>query len=170
VPDVLTTGRKSITLNSDNSGITRTKTYIKGEKNMEKTKAGISVGIAGAALYFAAYFGGYIPAILLGGYVLIAEQNDWLKRAAVKAVATLMCFSALYAVIGLLPDALGWISSLVSLFNGSFSYSIVTKILNVITDAIDIVRTVVFLMLGVKALTMSTIKVPFVDSFINKYM
>jgi uncharacterized membrane protein len=137
---------------------------------MEKTKAGISVGLAGAALYFAAYFGGYIPAILLGGYVLLKEENQWLKRTAVKAVATLMCFSALYAVIGLLPDALGWISSLVNLFNGSFSYSIVTKILNVITDAIDIVRTIVFLMLGVKALTVSTIKVPFVDNFINKYL
>jgi hypothetical protein len=40
----------------------------------------------------------------------------------------------------------------------------------VITDAIDIVRTIVFLMLGVKALTVSTIKVPFVDNFINKYL
>jgi uncharacterized membrane protein len=149
---------------------TRTRSYMKGDRKMEKTKVGISVGIAGAAIYFAAYFGGYIPAILLGGYVLLKEENDWLKRTAVKAVATLMCFSVLYAVIGLIPDALGWISSLVSLFNGIFSYTVVNKILNVITDTIDIVRTVAFLMLGIKALTVSTIKIPFVDDFINKYI
>lgn len=137
---------------------------------MEKTKLGISVGIAAAAIYFVAYFGGYIPAILMAGYVLIAEENQWLKRSAVKAVATLACFSALFAVIGLLPDALSWIGSLVDLFNGSFSYSIVSKILSVITEALDIAKTVIFLMLGVKALTQATIKVPFVDNFLNKYM
>lgn len=137
---------------------------------MEKTKLGISVGIAAAAIYFIAYFGGYIPAILMAGYVLIAEENQWLKRSAVKAVATLACFSALFAVIGLLPDALSWIGSLVDLFNGSFSYSVVSKILSVITEALDIAKTVIFLMLGVKALTQATIKVPFVDNFLNKYM
>ena len=137
---------------------------------MEKTKLGISVGIAAAAIYFVAYFGGYVPAILMAGYVLIAEENQWLKRSAVKAVATRACFSALFAVIGLLPDALSWIGSLVDLFNGSFSYSVVSKILSVITEALDIAKTVIFLMLGVKALTQATIKVPFVDNFLNKYM
>lgn len=137
---------------------------------MEKTKLGISVGIAAAAIYFVAYFGGYVPAILMAGYVLIAEENQWLKRSAVKAVATLACFSALFAVIGLLPDALSWIGSLVDLFNGSFSYSVVSKILSVITETLDIAKTVIFLMLGVKALTQATIKVPFVDNFLNKYM
>lgn len=137
---------------------------------MEKTKLGISVGIAAAAIYFVAYFGGYVPAILMAGYVLITEENQWLKRSAVKAVATLACFSALFAVIGLLPDALSWIGSLVDLFNGSFSYSVVSKILSVITEALDIAKTVIFLMLGVKALTQATIKVPFVDNFLNKYM
>lgn len=140
----------------------------KGE--MEKTKLGISVGIAGAAIYFVAYFGGYIPAILMAGYVLIAEENLWLKRSAVKAVTTLACFSVLFAIIGLLPDALSWIQTLVNVFNGSFDYGIVSKILSVFTEAISIVKTVIFLMLGVKALSMATIKVPFVDNFINKYM
>lgn len=137
---------------------------------MEKTKLGISVGIAGAAICFVALFGGYLPAIVMAGYVLIAEENQWLKRTAVKAVVTLACFSVLFAVIGLLPDALGWIQSLVNVFNGSFSYDIVSKILYVVTDALDIAKTVIFLMLGVKALNMATIKVPFVDNFINKYM
>lgn len=137
---------------------------------MEKTKLGISVGIAAAAIYFVAYFGGYVPAILMAGYVLIAEENQWLKRSAVKAVATLACFSALFAVIGLLPDALSWIGSLVDLFNGSFSYSVVSKILSVIIGALGIAKTVIFLMLGFKALTLSNVKVPFVDNFLNKYM
>ena len=137
---------------------------------MEKAKLGISVGIAAAAIYFIAYFGGYIPAILMAGYVLIAEENQWLKRSAVKAVATLACFSALFAVIGLLPDALSWIGSVAYLFNGNFSYGVISKILSVITGALDIAKTVIFLMLGFKALTLSNVKVPFVDNFLNKYM
>ena len=137
---------------------------------MEKTKLGISVGIAAAAIYFIAYFGGYIPAILMAGYVLIAEENQWLKRSAVKAVATLACFSALFAVIGLLPDALSWIGSVAYLFNGNFSYVVISKILSVITGALGIAKTVIFLMLGFKSLTLSNVKVPFVDNFLNKYM
>lgn len=137
---------------------------------MEKTKLGISVGIAATAIYFIAYFGGYIPAILMAGYVLIAEENQWLKRSAVKAVATLACFSALFAVIGLLPDALSWIGSVAYLFNGNFSYGVISKILSVITGALGIAKTVIFLMLGFKALTLSNVKVPFVDNFLNKYM
>lgn len=72
---------------------------------MEKTKLGVSVGIFGAFLYVAALFGGYIAITLLAGYVLLMESNEWLKKTAVKAVATLACFSFLSLLIGLIPDA-----------------------------------------------------------------
>lgn len=52
-----------------------------------KTKLGISVGLLGTMVYFAALFGGYTPVILLAGYVLLFEENEWLKKAAIKAVA-----------------------------------------------------------------------------------
>lgn len=59
---------------------------------MQKTKLGLSVGLVGAALYFLGLFS-FIPAFLLAAYVLLMEENQWLKRAAVKMVAVLIGFS-----------------------------------------------------------------------------
>lgn len=76
---------------------------------MEKTKLGVSVGIFGAFLYVAALFGGYIAITLLAGYVLLMESNEWLKKTAVKAVATLACFSFLSLLIGLIRMLWRWL-------------------------------------------------------------
>lgn len=134
-----------------------------------KTKIGISVGLLGAAVYFAALFGGYVPAIILAGYILLREDNEWLRKSAVKAVALMMLISFVITLIALIPDLLSWISSLVAVFKGTFNYGIVGSIVSLITKAIDIVRTCLFLMLGTKALNQGTVAVPFVDKIINKY-
>src|SRR5574344_1340231 len=49
---------------------------------MEKTKLGIPVGLLGAAMLFACYFGGYLVSFVLAGYILLFEENAWLKRTA----------------------------------------------------------------------------------------
>lgn len=54
-----------------------------------KTKLGISAGLLGAAVFFLALVGGWIPTILVAGYILLFEANDWLKNCAVKAVAVI---------------------------------------------------------------------------------
>lgn len=134
-----------------------------------KTKLGISVGLLGTMVYFAALFGGYTPVILLAGYVLLFEENEWLKKAAIKAVALLVSIAFLVTVINLIPDILSWISTIVSVFKGTFNYSIVTSVISIFAKAIDIIRTCLFLTLGVKALNQGTVAVPFVDKLINKY-
>lgn len=53
---------------------------------MEKTKLGVSIGLLGAGIFAAALFGGYVATIVLAGYVLLMETNEWLRRAAVKAL------------------------------------------------------------------------------------
>ena len=91
---------------------------------MEKTKLGVSVGIFGAFLYVAALFGGYIAITLLAGYVLLMESNEWLKKTAVKAVATLACFSFLSLLVGLIPDAVDVITEVFNVFFNFFGNSI----------------------------------------------
>lgn len=134
-----------------------------------KSKLGISVGLLGAGIYLAALFGGYVAVIVLAGYVLLVEENEWLKKSAVKAVALLMTISFAITLINLVPDLLSWISSLVSIFKGTFNYGVVSSVISLITKAIDIVRTCLFLMLGAKALNQGTVAIPFVDKIINKY-
>lgn len=134
-----------------------------------KSKLGISVGLLGAGIYLAALFSGYLAVIVLAGYVLLVEENEWLKKSAVKAVALLMTISFAITLINLVPDLLSWISSFISIFKGTFNYGVVSSIILSITKAIDIVKTCLFLMLGVKALNQGTVEIPFVDKIINEY-
>lgn len=137
---------------------------------MKTTKLGVSVGLLGAGAYLATYFSGYFVAFLIAGYVLMFEENVWLKKACVKAIAVSCVFDVLTAAIGLIPDVLSWISSFLGIFGVYFSYSLASSIISVVVGAIGIVQTVVFLALGLKALKQDTIAIPVVDGMIEKYI
>lgn len=70
---------------------------------MQKTKLGITISGLAAAIYLTCLFGGYIPAIILTGYVLMVEENEWLRRNAVKAIVLMMIFSVFIYGINLIP-------------------------------------------------------------------
>ena len=79
---------------------------------MQKTKIGISAGCFGAVIYLAGVTGGLLLAVILIGYVLLVEENLWLRRCAVKAGALLFIFSMCILAIGLIPDAINCIEFL----------------------------------------------------------
>ncbi len=137
---------------------------------MQKTKLGVSVGLLGAAAYFSSLFAGYVALFLIAGYVLLFEENEWLKKTAVKAVALTMAISVVVTAIGLIPDCLNCISNFLGIFNVYVSLSIVTSIISVVVQIINILENVLFLILGLKALNQGTITIPVVDNLINKYM
>ena len=137
---------------------------------MEKTKLGISVGLFGALVFAAALFGGYMSSIIILGYVLLFEANEWLKKSAVKAVATLVAFSFVTAVIGLVPDAINWVANVINTFGGSVRFEFINDVFSDIKGVISILKDLVFLGLIYKALNQGTIKLPVVDDLINKYM
>lgn len=137
---------------------------------MEKTKLGVSVGLLGAGVFFSALFGGYIPVILVAGYVLLCEDSDWLKKAAVKAVALLMTFSVLTYALGLIPDLFYWLEDFLGLINLNISFSFINNIVNLLTSAIAIVKIVAFLVLGLKALKKEDFAISAIDDMVNKHM
>ena len=137
---------------------------------MEKTKLGISVGLMGAALYFLGLFSSYIVAVLLAGYVLLFEDNAWLKKSAVKAVAVLAIFSFATAVVNLLPNAVNLINDFVAIFGGHFYLSFLSNLVGFVTTALNLLEKLLLLGLGLTALNQGTLPVPFVDGLINKHM
>lgn len=137
---------------------------------MQKTKLGISVGMLGAVLYFMGLFGGYLITLLLAGYVLLCENNEWLKKAAVKVVAIMIIFSFWTTIVGLVPGAISVIDDIVSIFGGNFYISFVSNLVNAIVSVLNILEKLLLLGLGVKALNQGTIPVPAIDNLINKYM
>ena len=137
---------------------------------MQKTKLGISVGLLGAAIYFMGLFSGYMVAVVLAGYVLLFEENSWLRKSAVKAVSVMVLFSLLIAVLNLVPNAIGFINDIVSIFGGSFYVAFLSNLISAVVAALNIIEKLLMIGLGVKALTQGTIAVPVVDNLINKYM
>lgn len=137
---------------------------------MQKTKLGVSVAVLGAAVYFAGLFSGYTITIIMAGYILLMEENVWLKKSAVKSVALMIAFSALSVLLGLIPDAIGVIGNVVGIFGGSFRISVLTNTFYMLINALNLLEKILFLILGLKALNQGTIKVPVIDKLVDKCM
>lgn len=137
---------------------------------MQKTRLGISVGLLGAAIYFMGLFSGYLVAAVLAGYVLLFEENSWLRKSAVKAVSVMAVFSLLITVLNLVPNAISFVDNVVSIFGGSFNVEFLSNLISAAVAALDIIEKLLMIGLGVKALNQGTIAVPVVDKLINKYM
>ena len=137
---------------------------------MQKTRLGISVGLLGAAIYLVGLFGGYVARVVRAGYTLLFESNGWLRRSAVKAVVLMVAFSALNAVLGLIPDCFSAIEEVVALGGGEFQLVLLNHLFSAVIQLVDVVKKVLFLVLGAKALRQSTVVIPAVDEFISSYM
>lgn len=137
---------------------------------MQKTKLGISICMVCAGVCFTAFWGGWIATILLVGYILLFEENEWLRYNSVKAFATMVLFAVLASLISLIPDFLSWIGNIVAVFDGNFNYEIVTKIFRVLSNLVSLVEKIVFLVMGMKAFKMGSLYIPVVEGLLNKYM
>ena len=113
---------------------------------MQKTRMGITVGLLGAAIYFAGIFGGYIIMIIMAGYVLLFEENAWLKRTAVKAVSLMMFFSFIMILINLIPDAMNCIGYIASMFGGNFYIGFISNLASAVISVIGIIEKVLFIL------------------------
>lgn len=129
---------------------------------MQKTKIGISVGVMGAVMYFASLFGGYIPMLLLAGYIFLKEENIWLRKAAFKAVALMLVFSACGAVISSVNDILG-------IFNSLFDWSleIPLELDYVLSRIIDLVKVIMFAVLGFRVFSQGDVAISTIDKAIS---
>ena len=83
---------------------------------MQRTKLGISVGLLGAAICFSGLFGGYLLTGVLVGYVLLFEENIWLRKTAIKTLALMMGFSLASSVIGLFPSLIHIVDNIFMMF------------------------------------------------------
>ncbi|MDE5965300.1 MAG: hypothetical protein K2G89_00495 [Lachnospiraceae bacterium] len=137
---------------------------------MQKSRLGISVGMLGAAVCFMGLFGGYTPILIAAGYVLLFEENAWLKKNSVKAVAVMIGISVFCTAIGYIPDAISLVSSLLNIFGSHFSISIVSNIVSFVVEAMSLIRSLILFMMGLKALNQGTVSVPVIDNLIDKHM
>ena len=139
---------------------------------MEKTKLGISVGLLGALVFFAGYSGLTVLA-LVGGYVLLKEENSTLKKYVVYAAALMIAFLAASMCITAIEtvfDFLNFNSWMTSVDGLSTVYRVIMALFETLTDILYIAEILVFGFLALMALAGKEIKIAFLDKLVEKHM
>ena len=133
---------------------------------MGNTKIGVPAKLLAGFAYLVAFFSGYTAFLLIGGYVLLREQNDWLRFHAVKAGLLMICFSVAGAVVSLIPNLMSWLGTWFNLFGGSFHPSFIYNIQSVLSSTLDLLEKVLFLLLGIFAFLGKDLALPPLDKVV----
>ena len=137
---------------------------------MQKTKLGISVTLAMAALYFLGLYGGYVITGIFVGYILLKEEDLGLKKEAVRVALLMILFSLVGTALNLLPNILSIFTSLMEIFDVHTYFSFFHRVFDVLASALSLLKTVVFVLLGLGAVFGKSTKLPVIDPIIEKYM
>lgn len=134
---------------------------------MEKTKLGLRVPVMGALAFVLFHFGGYVAGLIYLGYVLLFEADLELKKTALTALLAAIAFSVVNVVIGLLPDVLNVIESLLAIFTLNVHISFVDKVANLFYNILNVVKPVVMLGLAVMAWSNKPVKLAVLDKLMD---
>lgn len=142
---------------------------------MQKSKLGISVGLLCAILYLSYLFNSTIISLAIIAYILIVEENIWLKKSAVKSLVVYIGIAVVLPfVISIIPELFELVDDLLNIFDVYLTnydfYDVIMKIFSFLGNVVYFCRTLLFIALGALSLKQATIKLPVVDDLINKYM
>ena len=142
---------------------------------MEKTKLGIPAALMAAIICLLSYYGGYVIAGVMVGYVLLVEESESLKKLALKVLAILLTFSVINTVLYLIPNVMSTIRSLIYVFD-EYAYSEeffgngISRFVDFLSNLLSLVKTVLFLLLGYFSLTGKEFKIPVLDGLFDKLL
>ena len=136
---------------------------------MEKTKLGLNVGMMAALVYLVCNFAGYTIALLLVGYVLLMEDNAWLKKCALKGALIMIGLSVCSSVINLIPNIISIPLDLLNIFGFNLYFNFMYEITNLLYNLVSLAETVVLLMLSLKAVSKVDFPVPVIDKVVEMF-
>ena len=136
---------------------------------MEKTKLGLNVGMMAALVYMVCNFAGYTVALMLVGYVLLCEDNAWLKKCALKGTLIMIALSVCNSVINLIPNIISIPLDLLNIFGFNLYFNFMYEITNLFYNLLSLVETVVLLMLSFKAVSKLDLPVPVIDKLVEMF-
>lgn len=137
---------------------------------MQKTRLGLAVGFAGAIMYLLGLYGGYLICLLYAGYILLFEENEWLKKCAVKTVVIMLACSVLNTLIYFIPSVWDFLCSIINLFGANLYVEFLGRVTNVLSSALNLAEKILFIGLALKAFNQGDIPVPALDRFIEKHI
>lgn len=137
---------------------------------MQKTKLGISATFMVALTYFLGLYGGYVITGVLVGYILLAEEDLRLKKQALGVLALMLVFSLVSTVLALTPNILSLLTDLLELVNVHYYFSFFHRVYDFFASVLSLLKTALFVVLGVLAVFGKDVKPPVIGKIIDKYM
>ena len=135
---------------------------------MEKTKLGIAKTLFAAIVCLLGLYGGYTPMLLVLGYVLLVEDDAWLKKFAVKILVIMLAFSVASTVISLIPDLMNLVYSLLGIFGVNIYLSVIDRAFNFLSGVLYLAKTLLLVFLAVISFLGKSFKLPLVDDLLDK--
>ena len=128
---------------------------------MNKIKLGVSAGLTGAILYFLGAIS-IIPAVILAGYILLKEENDWLKYQAVKMVMIVVIFGAI--------NIFAIFNQVIGIFAKNVHIAVPLGLTGILSTVCSLLRNIVLIWSGINALNFKTVYVASIDELVSKNM
>lgn len=138
---------------------------------MQKSNLGISIGMLGALVYFSGLLGSVTLAIV-AGYILLKEENVWLRRAALKAVLIVVLFSILPIGVTAINQILAIPAAFIQMFmqESYFSLSIPTVVSTTINNICIVAQDLFLLACSIKAFNQKFVNISFVDNLVSEHI
>lgn len=137
---------------------------------MEKSKLGIPVTLVAAAAWLLGLYSGYMITAILVGYVLLAEESAWLKKACLKVLVIMLGFSVAFTALDLLPNLLNILYGFLEIFDVHLYLSFVHDVFNFFYQILSLVKTLLFIALGIASVMGKSFKLPAIDNFVDKHL
>ncbi len=136
---------------------------------MNKIKLGVSAGLAGAVLYLLGAIS-IIPAVILAGYILLKEENDWLKYQAVKMVMIVVIFGTINIGLNCIDDIFAILNQVIGIFAKNVQIAVPLGLTGILSTVCSLLRNIVLIWSGINALNFKTVYVASVDELVSKNM
>ena len=134
---------------------------------MSKTKLGISVGFLAAGIYASGLLSAVVT-VMLAGYVLLREEDEWLRKSAVKAVAIILVFGIFSSGIGIVQDLFRILDALVGTVFSFLHIGVPFSLDQVLNYLLDIMKTILLISCSFQALNQGPVRIGFRDKLTDK--
>lgn len=137
---------------------------------MLKSKMGVPIALLGAATFFLGALS-LTPTVLLIGYILIREENEWLRNVAIKASGVIIFFGLISVGFNCINEILQVLNVIVQRIDSSATtIAIPFDINSLLKNLLAFIENIVFVVIGFKALSMKTVKFGPIEKILNKYI
>lgn len=126
------------------------------------------MGIMAAIMYMTGLFGGYFPALLVAGFIMLCEEENFIRRAALKTLLILFACSIANVLIRLIPDIVGIFQSMLAIFHVNFGSAFLDNVSSVFSQSLNLAKTAVLILLAVLAFFGKSIDFPFLNKLADK--